>query len=176
MNLFESINFTDNEFNKITSLLDYSNISEKDDIKSLSNFEQFIANNEAPRFIYLIRCKSTNFYKIGKTNNIDVRLRDLQTGCPFELKVIFIAEADMGDFLGREISYLETFLQNNYKVDHKRGEWFELTYEYIADICFFLEESRDLDVIHDDPDELHVYRKRTKQILIDEGEIGEISL
>lgn len=170
LSLFESIKFTENELQEIAELLDYYNLNGAKNIKSQSNFKDLIVNNISPRYLYLIRCINTDFYKIGITNKIDIRLQNLQTGCPLELKIVFVAVADMGDFLGREITYLEAFLKNNYKSQLERGEWFNLSYENISDLCFFLEDSRGLELLYEQSEELRIYIQKNNQILLDESE------
>ena len=40
-------------------------------------------------FIYIIRCDKQNLFKIGISNNVDKRLKQLQTGNPYKLKCIY---------------------------------------------------------------------------------------
>jgi len=69
-----------------------------------------------------------------------------QTGCPYDLYYVMVAEADLGDFLGKEIAYLESFLHYNYREFNERGEWFELKDNHLVDIALFLESDRELGV------------------------------
>ena len=38
--------------------------------------------------MYILRNGNTNQYKIGITNDLNRRLRELQTGCPGELEIV----------------------------------------------------------------------------------------
>jgi len=58
--------------------------------------------------------------------------------------------ADFEDPYGREISYLESFLHQNYKPLKVRGEWFELSYQHLSDIMYFMALIRDLTPIYDE--------------------------
>lgn len=167
-NTYSSIKFTKRHHNEISELFNYENLSEKDYKQSLNNLEKHLSDNDAPRYLYVIRCIGTNFYKIGITNNLNKRLKTHQTGCPLKLKYIFAVEADIEDFLGREITYLEKFLHNNYASHKIHGEWFCLTYSHLADLCFFFEESRDFDIIDETPKELSLFRKKVNEIISNE--------
>jgi hypothetical protein len=165
-----AINFTQQDDDTIANLYDYSNLTEQEWHKAQDNFTKLIEDNEAPRFLYIIRCLPNNFYKIGITNDIYKRIEDHQTGCPFKLKFIFAIEADESDFLGREIVYMEKFFHKNYENLNIRGEWFELTEIQIAEMCLFLESERDFDILEDGAEELKSYFEAVKLILLQEGE------
>lgn len=111
-----SINFTQQDHDNIAKLYDYSDLSEEKLKTAKENFRKLLESNDAPRFLYVVRCLPCNYYKIGITNNIPKRLTVHQTGCPFELKFIFAIEADESDFLGREIMYLEKFFHKKLQI------------------------------------------------------------
>lgn len=69
--------------------------------------------------VYIVQCVGTVFFKIGKANNIDRRLRSLQVGCPFQLRIVHYIECD-------NPHVLERALHNKYKDKRMRGEWFSL--------------------------------------------------
>jgi len=87
-----TINFTRQDFDAIAKLYGYSNLTEQEWEKAQDNFKKLIEENEAPRFLYIIRCLPYNYYKIRITNDICKRITDHQTGCPFKLKFIFAIE------------------------------------------------------------------------------------
>lgn len=153
------IKFTQKHHDEIVKLLDYSDPSE--DLELIQNkLKNNIENGEAPRYLYIIRQEQTNLYKIGISNKVETRIKNLKTGNPNELKLIVCFEADLSDFLGREISYLEKFLHNCYANNKVKGEWFRLDYSDIADLCHFL-VSRDLGFIGDyNINELAEYNRR----------------
>jgi len=152
-----TINFTKNDHQNIALLFEYENLSEAEQQKALANFENIILNNDPHRFLYVIRCLPYNYYKIGITNDIEKRFATHQTGCPFELKFIFAVEADIEDYFGREIAYLEQFFHKNYEDKKVRGEWFELAMEDITEMCVFLESDRDFYIAHNGAEELSEY-------------------
>ena len=163
-----AINFTQQDFDNIAKLFDYDGLTADKSTKAMNNLQSFIENNDAPRYLYVIRCLPFPYYKIGITNDIVKRLLDHQIGCPFELKFIFAFEADMSDFLGREIEYLEKFFHRNYVNTQIRGEWFELTEADITEMCFFLENDRDLSIVHSEAEELNDYFKKMEEFENDE--------
>ena len=69
-------------------------------------------------YIYIIQCH--NFYKIGKTFDIEKRLSQLQVGNPYKLEMlryIKIPEHEYAEYV------LQTIL---FKEKWERGEWFKL--------------------------------------------------
>lgn len=72
-------------------------------------------------YVYIIHCKDTSYYKIGISKNTPSnRLSNLQSGCPFELEMIYIKYCDHYGLLERQLH------QRYYKYKI-RGEWFDLT-------------------------------------------------
>jgi hypothetical protein len=64
--------------------------------------------------IYFIQCKG--FIKIGYTSrDISQRFSQIQSHCPYELKIIFIYEGDL---------YTEELLHRRFNHLNVRGEWF----------------------------------------------------
>lgn len=68
--------------------------------------------------VYFIGCDN-RFVKIGFARNVAERLADLQTGCPFELRII-------GELPGAAAS-MELVFHEVLSRLRFRGEWFELT-------------------------------------------------
>lgn len=167
---YESVNFTQQDHQNIADLFDYSNLNKEEEQKAQDNFKKLLESNDAPRYLYIIRCCPFIYYEIGITNNIEKRIKTLQIGCPFDLKFIVAVEADMEDFLGREIAYLEKFLHENYKHLNFKGEWFELSEKHISDICCFLENNRDFDILHEEAKELRTYFEIIDKIIAEEVE------
>jgi hypothetical protein len=56
-------------------------------------------------------------YKIGWSDDVGVRVRQLQTGCPFEIRVLNVIEGDQSG---------ETWLHRRFAQYRVCGEWFEL--------------------------------------------------
>lgn len=71
-------------------------------------------------YIYLIQSLETGQYKIGRTKNINKRLKSLQTGNGGQLKLI-------DKFVSNYSNKLEKYLHNIYSHENTVGEWFSLS-------------------------------------------------
>jgi len=71
-------------------------------------------------YVYLIGYDTT--VKIGKSNDVNARLSNLQTANPVELHIIGV----MGCKSETDALELESFLHEKYSKDNLRGEWFYL--------------------------------------------------
>ena len=69
--------------------------------------------------IYVVRCEESNYYKIGKTDDIKKRLSGLQVGCPYRLVLIHYYDKQNSDLI-------EKHLHNKYRDYEIRGEWFNI--------------------------------------------------
>ena len=72
--------------------------------------------------IYLLKIDTPDkrLYKIGSTrNSILNRIQSLQTGCPYEIKLVEYHESEFGQLIERS-------LQNRFQYKRTYGEWFEL--------------------------------------------------
>jgi hypothetical protein len=83
---------------------------------------------ESTCVVYLIACYSefVSYIKIGKTTNLKQRMRDIQTGCPLEIKQIY---AILSEF-ELEVIGLEQLLHKLLKSNRLRGEWYFGTPEF----------------------------------------------
>ena len=80
--------------------------------------------------IYLINAEGTDLYKIGFTNqNPNNRMKVLQTGCPYKLKLIDVFNGGLA---------IEKEIHNTYKKVRKQGEWFE--FKNIEAVVSFIKE------------------------------------
>ncbi|MBC8664011.1 GIY-YIG nuclease family protein [Vibrio parahaemolyticus] len=131
---------------------------------SQKNFAKNIIDDEPPRNVYVINCVSTNFYKIGISNDVDKRMSTLQTGCPFELRLVALIKAEFNDTLGYEIRAIEKFYHKNYEDLNVRGEWFELNASMISDLVYFSDIKRDLEFDIFDPLVQYFYNRRIEAI------------
>jgi len=89
--------------------------------KNMPAHKKYLLSKQNKGYVYLIRCLGSDFYKIG-ISKLDVgnRVATMQSGCPFELKVIHVSYSD-------HYSLLEAELHRRYKLKRVRGEWFEFT-------------------------------------------------
>lgn len=80
-------------------------------------------------YIYIIQCGDTPMYKVGVTSGLSRRLENLQTGCPYQLQYTFIVHCK-----SKHIAFsMETTLHCRLKPYHVRGEWFNLSTQWLYD-------------------------------------------
>lgn len=144
MSFYKSINFTQNNHEEISDLLDFQKLPEPKQKEYQEKFEEFFTTSKTSKFLYIIEDNDDRRYKIGITNNVEKRIAQLQTGNPNELEYVAYFHSEIGDILGLEIKYLERFLHKNYADKNIRGEWFNLNPDQVIDICIFLEYGREL--------------------------------
>jgi hypothetical protein len=70
--------------------------------------------------IYVIGCGDFGAYKIGISTSASVRKEQLQSGCPFELSVVYSFNTPYARFV-------ERIWHEKFHKSHLRGEWFDLT-------------------------------------------------
>lgn len=71
-------------------------------------------------YVYFIKDEKSNAVKIGKANDIEVRLSELQVGNPNKLNVINYIEC----LKEEDAKYIEKVLHQKYKELRIQGEWF----------------------------------------------------
>lgn len=76
------------------------------------------------KYLYLIRCGSSDFYKIGTSENPEERLQMLQVGCPYPLALIYKKQFN-------KATKIESFLHRKYRYKRTVGEWFEFSKDEI---------------------------------------------
>jgi hypothetical protein len=77
-----------------------------------------------PNILYLITSeefRANGIYKIGITNDIEFRIKSMQTGCPFKL---FAYKA----YLNENPLGIEQSLHSFFSKKRLEGEWFKLSY------------------------------------------------
>lgn len=76
-------------------------------------------------YVYLIRCAGFDYYKIGRTSrNVEKRLFDLQTACPFALEIVYVIACSNS-------AAIETHLHRKCSKQNIHNEWFSLTDRHI---------------------------------------------
>lgn len=78
-----------------------------------------------PDYIYLIRVNE--YIKIGYSNNINGRLRQIQTDSPYEVELVLSIKVDNG-------RNIEKYLHSYFKAKRVRGEWFELNNDEVKEV------------------------------------------
>jgi len=72
----------------------------------------------APDDLYLIQMAVTGDFKVGRSNNVKRRIRELQTGCPHPLRILLVAKG-----LGHQERMVHRELRT-YRCRVMKGEWF----------------------------------------------------
>lgn len=86
-------------------------------------------------FLYIMQNGDTNQYKIGVTNDLNRRYRQLQTGCPNELRIIKIYSHYQKSKILKYERVLHRFYEKCGCRIRKNGEWFELRQPDINFLC-----------------------------------------
>jgi hypothetical protein len=84
-----------------------------------------------PNYVYLLRCHE--YYKIGYTDDVQARIRSLQTGNPYPL---VLHRCYAFEFKG--VILIEQHLHAKFRTKRGVGEWFKLSIKQIAqfdEIC-----------------------------------------
>ena len=82
--------------------------------------------------VYLIHQSGTQFIKIGYCRGkVQTRIDSLQTGNPFELKLLSCFESNNPQLE-------ESHYHHLFRIFHFRGEWFAVPPSYIEDVSWFL--------------------------------------
>ena len=72
--------------------------------------------SEKGKDLYIIECEGTDLIKIGRTNNPQTRISNLQIGCPFKLNIILILKGE---------GHKEKELHKHLSVFLHEREWFK---------------------------------------------------
>jgi hypothetical protein len=80
--------------------------------------------------VYLLLDRKSNSIKIGKANDVEQRLSDLQVGNPNELEVLTVIPCNSE----KHSIDVERQLHNDFKEYHMRGEWFRYDEEVFSEI------------------------------------------
>jgi len=80
--------------------------------------------------LYVIHTNNSNLFKIGITKNINQRIKQFETGNPFEFTLYDFFETDYC----RE---LESLLHKKLEKKRYRKEWFILSTEELTEVCNF---------------------------------------
>lgn len=83
--------------------------------------------------VYIISIKDSNLFKIGLTKDIEKRLKQLQTGNPFEYKLVEF-------FQTTKFKELEKTLHKKYKKNRYKNEWYILDGDELMEACYFSRE------------------------------------
>jgi hypothetical protein len=79
--------------------------------------EPYTSQKDGPGYVYFIQNTRDSLIKIGKSLSPSKRLRELQTGCGFDLRLI------TQEFVNKMLES-ERYLHERFERDHVKGEWF----------------------------------------------------
>lgn len=75
-------------------------------------------------FLYFIKLKGFDIYKIGVTSNLKRRLYDIDSNSPFGVKLI-------DSFFFKNVYEMEEMIHDNLKGNNIRKEWFKIDSDYL---------------------------------------------
>ncbi|HTG65078.1 MAG TPA: GIY-YIG nuclease family protein [Flavobacterium sp.] len=80
--------------------------------------------------LYIIHTNNSNLFKIGITKNINQRIKQFETGNPFEFTLYEFFETE-------SCRKLEKIIHKKLEKNRYRKEWFKLNEEELTEICNF---------------------------------------
>lgn len=101
-------------------------VKKGDSIIKRSNPSSFKQKNK-DGYVYLIKAKDYNFYKIGFSTNVKRRLRDINASNPFEIEIIEI-------YKGLTAYDLEQSIHLKYNKDRIKNEWYKFNANQVNEI------------------------------------------
>ena len=111
---------------------DICHLNNRTSARGRSDKDFWLQRKNRSGLVYLIKAIGTNYYKIGRTKDIETRLETLQKSSPFDLSLILAIETS--DSLA-----LEKYFHDKYNDCRVRGEWFELDEYAIAEFMSYEE-------------------------------------
>lgn len=90
----------------------------------VSNARKVNSKARPDGFIYFIKLKGFDIYKIGVTSNLKRRLYDIDSNSPFGVKLI-------DSFFFKNVYEMEEMIHDNLKENNVRKEWFKLDLDYL---------------------------------------------
>jgi len=81
----------------------------------------------AAGYVYLVHMEGTSFYKIGKSTNVESRIKKIATFLPLEIEVVYSFAVD-------DMAQVEKELHSLYAAKQVRGEWYDLTDAEVLEI------------------------------------------
>ncbi len=72
-------------------------------------------------FVYFVEAVGSNCIKIGSSAHVNLRLKDLQVACPFEMRLL--------KQVACSTEFTESVVHNQFTHLRQRGEWFSATQE-----------------------------------------------
>lgn len=85
------------------------------------------------KYVYLVKLRKADIYKIGVAVNVESRICSMETDCPFEIEVVYAKQSP--DARG-----VERALHNLYINKRIRREWYRLTQSDVDTIKHILDD------------------------------------
>lgn len=92
-------------------------------------------------FIYLLKIKGFHYYKIGKSTDVISRIKQLQTGIPFELDIINTWEF-------KNVSVVEKHIHIKLSKNRIRGEWFLFSDRELKIITNYIANIKEIPIVN----------------------------
>ncbi len=87
-------------------------------------------------YIYLIKCSELNLFKIGVSNSPVKRLKQIQTGCPYNLEIAWTFKSNFSFKLEKSIHINLQSKKIDINETNLYGEWFsDINLENFKDMC-----------------------------------------
>ena len=87
------------------------------------------------QILYILQNGNTNQFKIGITDNLNRRMAQLQTGCPYQLRIIKLYQHYRRDIIERYERVLHRYYTACGCRIRDNGEWFELSISDLNYLC-----------------------------------------
>jgi hypothetical protein len=119
LNISESVNFI-GKTDKNQFVIENGIISIKDNLlKKKSHTAKILISNKIPDTIYILNIEGTNIYKIGTSQNVNRRIKDICASNPFHIDIIHIQKV--------KFAYeVEQSIHNEIDNCHIKNEWFKI--------------------------------------------------
>jgi len=80
-------------------------------------------------FLYIITCRFINicFMKIGKSKNLEDRIKNIQTGCPHKIEKVFTISSEFDE----EINGVEHYIHYRFRQYNLNGEWYIASNDFL---------------------------------------------
>lgn len=101
--------------------------------KSILFARQLNKDKKPDGYIYILKLKGFNLYKIGVSANPKRRIYDIDSNSPFGIKTMCL------EFF-KNVYELEECIHDSFKLNHKRKEWFEIHPDDIKELISELKE------------------------------------
>ena len=88
-------------------------------LKKKSHTAKSLISHKAPDTIYIINIEGTNLYKIGTSQNVNRRIKDISAASPFQIDIIHVQKVlfayELEQSIHKQIDHL-----------HVKNEWFKI--------------------------------------------------